>query len=336
MRWLERAAAPWMVRATSPTADLYFLNACKDMVGQGRSVSQIAPGVFASHDAALVIRHAGGGAGLPDRPRLFYLVDDDVDAIVGDRGAPIGQRAKLALFERRHRTALLAREAQVIVSSQALAQVLAARGRRASVLGPHWSEPLAWPERRRGSAVRLGFLASAVHRRDADFLLPVLDRILAIRPGAELHVAANHRLGRLRRHPQVRLITATDWRGYRNWLARARLDIALYPLLPGPVNRARSVNKLIEHALTGAATLCSADWPEAERVARRGAGIVLGADPRAWERAILDLIDEPEQTYALAMAGRRLAADLNRPDRQRIFWRHAFSLDGAVAPSSRI
>ncbi|MEM7188124.1 MAG: hypothetical protein AAF439_00810, partial [Pseudomonadota bacterium] len=62
----------------SPTADLYFHNACRDFVPD--QVQRLAPTVFASATACLVLRHGLRAGKLPDRRRLIYLIDDDVDA----------------------------------------------------------------------------------------------------------------------------------------------------------------------------------------------------------------------------------------------------------------
>ena len=336
MRWLERLAEPWMVRAEGPTIDLYFMNACAEFLSPHGPVERFGPGVFASPEATLIIRHAGGAETVPERRRLFYVIDDDVEAAVCGTDVPLDLRAKYALFERRHGRSLLARGAEAVVSSDALGVTLAPLARCVHRIWPVWPDALlqSAPAREKGCGrpVRLAYLGSAAHRRDAAFALPILARVLAARSDVELHIAANHRLGTLARHPRVRLIKATDWPGYRAWLGAARLDIAIYPLLPGAVNRARSVNKLIEHAVAGAATVCSQDWPEAERVVRRRAGISLPPEPDAWVGTLLELIDDRAHTHALAQAGRRLALDLNSPGRQRQFWRHALSLDKPGGP----
>jgi hypothetical protein len=324
---IERLAAPWMVRPESPSADLYFLNACGGWVGPGRPVARLGPGVFASAGTLLVMRHAGRAGALPRRPRTIWLIDDDVAAALADPGLPRGQRLKLALFEHRHGARLLARGAEVVASSEALAERFAARA-PTHLLHPHWYEPLAdLAHHAKEEPLRIAFLGSAVHAGDLAFieqpLLSVLERV----PRAELHMAANHAPGRLAGHPRLVPMPGTSWPEWRAALPLRRFHVALYPLLDTPVNRARSVNKLIEHAIVGAAGVYSAAWPESARVRRRGAGLVLGPEPEAWEAAVLRLLADRALRRRIAAAGRALAADLNHAERQRGFWRHALSLD---------
>ncbi len=332
---LERLAARALARPSSPTADLYLLGAFGDAVGPGGAVRRLGPGVFASAETLLVVRHAGRAEPLPRRRRLLWLIDDDVEAAVADPGLPPGQRLKLALLERGHGRRLLRLGAEVVASSAALADRY--RGRApVHLLAPHWSLPLAAPSEPAGR-LRIAYLGSAVHRGDLAFLAPALRRLLDARPELELHLAANHRAAPLAGHPQVRPIRATAWPDYRRWLAGRRFDIAVYPLLDTAVNRARSVNKLIEHAIVGAAGLYSGCWPEARRVARRGAGLVLANRAEDWAEAIEALAADARLRRRLALAGRALAADLNHPGRARAFWRHAFALpdpsEGTVGPA---
>lgn len=326
MRLVERLAAAAMVRPRSPTADLYLRNACADWIGPNRPIEQLAPGVFASTSTVLVIRHWAGLDRLPKRRRAIWLVDDDIDAAVADTSLPTGQRMKLKLFEQRHGAALLEAGAEVAVTSEALAERYGPIA-TTHLLRPHWSEPFAdVPDQSRPGPLRIAYLGSAVHRGDLDFILPVLSKILRRLPNAEFHLASNHKLGPIARHPQLRLITETSWPAYRKTLRARGIHLALYPLMNTQTNRCRSVNKIIEHALAGAAGLYSDIWPESERIARRGAGVVLPNEPGAWAEAILHLSSAPAQRWALADRGRMLARDLNHPGLQRDFWRHAFAL----------
>ncbi|GMG80813.1 hypothetical protein LNKW23_00250 [Paralimibaculum aggregatum] len=322
----ERLAARAMIRPRSPTADLYLVNACGGWIGPDRPVARLGPGVFASAETLVVVRNWGRAEALPRRRRVIWLIDDDIEAACADRSLRPGQRLKLALFERRQGRRLLAAGAEVAVSSAALAERYRGRA-RVHLLRPHWSEPLAGlAHHAEAGPVRIGFLGSAVHGGDLAFLLPVLRELLDRHPEAELHLAANHRLGALAGHPRLRPIRETSWQAYRASLGARRLHIALYPLRETPVNRARSVNKIIEHGVAGAAGVYSAGWPEAARVARRGAGLVLPERAGAWAEAVSGLIRDAAARRALAARGRALAADLNHPALLQDFWRHGFAL----------
>ncbi len=323
-----RAAAiweRWLVRPESPSADLYLANACADWLAPAGPIRRLGPGVFASEATLVVVRHGGRAGRLPARRRVFWVIDDALDAMASDPGVPWAQRAKLRLVERRHRSRLLGAGAEVVASSPAIAA--AYKGLAPThLLGPHWSEPLADLAHHGEGPVRAAYLGSAVHAADLDFLRPVLAALLARHPALEIHLAANHRLGGLWDHPRLVPIRETAWPAYRRALRHRRVHLALYPLLDTPANRARSVNKIIEHAIVGAAGIYSAAWPEAARVARRGAGLVLANEPEAWIAGASALIADPARRRALAARGRALAADLNHPGPQRNFWRHGFAL----------
>ena len=86
----------------SPTADLYFINACGDFldIGGGAGVTRLAPTVFVSDSACLVMRHEMRAERLPGGRRLVYFIDDAVDQGVGDASLPFLYRQKLRLVER--------------------------------------------------------------------------------------------------------------------------------------------------------------------------------------------------------------------------------------------
>ncbi|MEM0989979.1 MAG: hypothetical protein AAGK00_13960 [Pseudomonadota bacterium] len=308
----------------SPTADLYFRNACGDFLNG--HVAQIAPTVFASDTACLVMRHDMRSGGLPQRRRLIYFVDDDVDAGLSDASLPFLYRQKLRLVE--HPAARrIARYAGVaVVGSGVLAEAF-----RSSVethlLRPYWSEPLSdqrhfAPLMRGDGPIDIAFLGSSIHRGDLEFILPAVARALAIEPRVNFHLPERHVLpGAFEKHPRIHRIRGLGWSAYRTEISRRRFHLALYPLVDTPFNRARSPNKLIEHAVVGAAPLYSASWVESQRVPNGLAGLRLPNDPAVWVEAILALIKDPARMRNLAEGARSVAERLNRSEPQRALWR---------------
>ena len=53
----------------SPTADLYFRNACADFLGRG--VRQLAPTVFTSDTTCVIMRHAMRAGRLPEAAAAY-------------------------------------------------------------------------------------------------------------------------------------------------------------------------------------------------------------------------------------------------------------------------
>lgn len=319
LHWLDWAlAAP-----DSPTADLYLANALGAAPGLGR----VAPTVFAGPAGTAVLRHAGRAGGWPAGP-LVYLTDDDIPAGLEDASLPRRYRRKLALLEapcwQRMR-----RAADVwVVASDVLAERAAREGRRALRLDPFWSERFAPLDHHdAGGPVDIAFLGSSVHRADLAMIAPAIAAALAAEPRARFHLSERHVLpGPLAGHPQVRRIPGRGWGAYRRGLGGRRFHIALYPLLETAFNRARSVNKLIEHGVVGAAPVYSAWWPAAAPVANGVDGLLCGQAAAGWRDALLALIADPGGRRRLAEGAQRLARRLNSAAAQRLLWSRALGV----------
>lgn len=313
----------------SPTADLYFRNACGDFLnGQ---VKQLAPTVFASNSACLVMRHAMRAGTLPQRRRLIYMIDDDVDAGSRDASLPFLYRQKLRMVEQ-PAGRMLSRSAGVaVVASSALAEAYEPL-METHQLRPYWSETFARLDHfdtlsNPDAPVDLAYLGSVVHKSDLEFLLPVLGCLLARHQNLRVHIPERHSLPTaFDQHPRVLRIPGLGWSAYRQGIAQRRFHIALYPLMDTPFNRGRSMNKLIEHAVVGAAPIYSADWSETVRVTHGISAIRLPNVVHAWAEAASALIRAPHRARDLAYGAQRLAAKLNDPRPQRLLWRALFDL----------
>ncbi|MHA1529657.1 MAG: hypothetical protein ACTSVG_11580 [Alphaproteobacteria bacterium] len=327
----------------SPTADLYFMNACGDFldIGGGAGVTRLAPTVFASSDACLVMRHEmrapkSVGGRLPGGWRLVYFIDDAVEQGVNDASLPFLYRQKLRLVERATARRIGRRAAVAVVGSAELARRHAPRI-ATHLIHPYWSEPIAGLEHfgpvLSGTGwVDIAYLGSAVHRADLAFLWPVVGAVLAAHPRVRFHLAERHRVpAALAGHPRVVRIPGLGWGAYRAGLARRRHHLALYPLLDTDFNRGRSLNKLIEHGVAGAAALYSRSWAEAWRAAEGGAGLCLRNHREDWRAAIEHLLARPETMRDLAAGGGALARALNRPEPQRRLWAELMGVQAHVA-----
>ena len=307
----------------SPTADLYFRNACSDFLERG--VRQYGPTVFASDSACLVMRHDRRAGQLPRRRRLIYFLDDDVDAGLNDESLPFFYRQKLRWVE--HLTAQrLQRYAGVAVVGSPVLARLFRPVMQTHLLRPFWSERFAglghFDALEAGEGwIELAFLGSSIHRADLQFLLPVIGRLLAYNPRLRFHLPERHVLPRgFDRHPRVRRIRGLGWTAYRREIAGRQFHLAVYPLMETPFNRARSPNKLIEHAVVGAAPLYSSSWGESGRVPHGSAGLCLPNDPDVWFKTLRDLIDTPQEMRALALGAQETAVRLNSDAPQRALW----------------
>ena len=326
----------------SPTADLYFINACGDFldIGGGAGVTRLAPTVFASASACLVMRHELRAERLPGGRRLIYFIDDAVEQGVSDASLPFLYRQKLRLVERAAARRIGRCAAVLVVASAALARRHAAPGQpgiETHLIHPYWSEPIAGlehfePVLKGAGWVDIAYLGSAVHRADLAFLWPVVGAVLAAHPRVRFHLAERHRVpAALARHPRVVRIPGLGWGAYRAGLARRRFHLALYPLMDTDFNRGRSLNKLIEHGVVGAASLYSRSWGEAWRAGEGGAGLCLRNRHDDWRAAIEHLLERPDAMRELAAGTGALARSLNRAEPQRRLWAELMGVQANVA-----
>ena len=313
----------------SPTADLYFRNACSDFLRQG--VRQLAPTVFASPTACVVMRHAMRAGRLPDRRRLIYLIDDDVEAGTSDQSLPFFYRQKLRMVEQPAGRLIRRFAGVAVVGSPTLARLFAPL-METHLLRPYWSEKFAGLDHfnsmdARDDWIEMAYLGSIVHRSDFVFQLPFVARLLDQNPRLRFHLPERHRLPpELDRHPRVVRVPGIGWTAYRREITGRQFHIALYPLLDTPFNRARSANKLIEHAVVGAAPVYSSTWREAQRAAAGEAGLLVPNDPDAWFQAVNGLIRDTGRMQHLAASAQTYAMNLNSPDPQRSLWRNLLEL----------
>lgn len=333
-----RRAAEWLFSGHGgPTGDLYFANACGDAL-TARQVCQLSPTVFASARAVLVLRHGAGLdiAAATEGRRLIWLIDDDILAGIADPALRPLHRTKLALCERAFARRYRDRIAAVVVSSPQLA-AMAGRlvpGAGIETLVPYWSEP--FPDLghfdERSDQIDIACLGAATHRADIAPLWGIFAGLLERHPQVRIWISANHRPpARLTGQDRLCLLPETSWPGYRAALRQRRFHILAYPLCDTAFNRARSVNKIIEHGLLGGAGVYTACWPESARIVQEEAGVAVDPAPAAWAQALDELAGDMAAGGAwardLAQAGQRLAARLNQPAPQRRLWSQLMELD---------
>ncbi|MFN3262390.1 MAG: hypothetical protein ACE37J_17735 [Pikeienuella sp.] len=324
---LRRLLARALTTLNSPTADLYFANACADWLEAGL-VTRYAPTVFASAATRLVIRHDARAGRASLRPHHVYLIDDAIDLEGADSALSPYWRFKLERVERAAAARFLPWARAVVVSADPLAAMIRARAPEADVrrLDPYWETGFAdLSHHEAPGPFRVAFLGSQVHGPDFAPLAPVLRDFLEVWPEAELIVGGGH--GRLVQHPRARDLGAMGWADWRRALPGLRPHVALYPLAETPFNAARSLNKLIEHGIAGAAGLYAAHWTPSRRAAEAGAGLALGPDPREWRAALDALAADRARAASMATAGQALARRLNDPAPQRALWAELLEID---------
>lgn len=319
-----------------PTTDLYFLNACGERVERWwrkRPVRRLGANCFAHGDKMLMIRHDEPHVierALAWRGELIYLIDDDIDGAAQSPGLPASYRERLRRFAEGDYDRLLRRADRVVVSSVELVDRLADDVRvrsRPDRIDPFWRAPLAAPDHFRSAAdagvVDVVHLGSGSHGEALDEAAPAILSVLGRSPRVRftfIGFADQH--PQLETHPQVRRLSPMSWHHYRRWLPRQRFHLALYPLAPNRFDRARSVNKLIEHAIVGAVGVYPRDWAPA---ALAGSGAVTApSDAADWEESLVAAVSDPRVLAERAIQAASAVASLNDPQRQTNFWHCAF------------
>lgn len=286
---LSAALNRCLTSRNSPTADLYFRNACQDRLTNG-SIKQFSPTVFASASTQLVIRHdARAPVGL-NRERLVYFIDDLWNFGDQNPGLSWFYFNKMQRVEGNAASWYMKRADAVVVSTAKLAEIASLEAPQAKIfqIDPYWSEPLANSDHFDNAGFDIAYLGSQVHSADLAFLFPVIRRILDKIPEATFSLSSGHRIpADINRHPRINRINALRWPEYRAALVNRRFHAALYPLLDTAFNRGRSINKIIEHAVVGAVGLYSDWWLRENNWQQLGLGLPNTVDK--WVDALLDV-----------------------------------------------
>lgn len=334
---LTRAVPEWFpgfrlgpLKSDIPTTTLYFSGPLADQMSggasalPGRPVTQIAPTVFTAGDQAVVIRYATAAslASLKRARRIHYVIDDDIFAAIADKALPLAYRTRLGAFVRRMLPRLLALDPEIVAPSAAiLASPVFARLPRILLdparIGLADTFDHFWAPK----TVNCVFMGTRAHAVDLASIAWAIVSACEAEPRLRLTTfLGEHAPQSLRRHPQVINRHALPWPDYQSILRDERFHIALAPALPTPLNQARSISKILDHAAVGAAALYADQAPFASRVAHGGDGLLLSHDGQAWRRALLDLARNLPKARRIANGGRELALRLGDPQRVRSFW----------------
>ncbi len=334
-----RASIPGpMIRGKRlPTTDLYFADACAGLLQRWHRpgpIRALGPNSFATGDVALVVRaeHPEVVGRILSRKwkRLIYLIDDDIEAGLDDPGLPAAYRLRLRhLYTTQYRPIL--HSADVIVTGSECLRRKYGAMKQAYRIDPYWPLPLADPGHfdslSGDGTVRLVHLGTASHRPDLEAILPALERAMSRLDRLELTVFYRFpELERLARRHRIRIRRHRGWSRHKRELPRQRYHLALYPLRNTAFNRARSLNKLMEHTVAGAVGIYGADWSHAELIEDTGNGFVAGEGAWEWEAALERALSLGGRLRGVFERARATAARHNDRDAQLRFWTRMFEL----------
>ncbi len=324
-----------------PSTDLYFLNACGDWVRRWfrrGPVRRLGANSFTCGDTMLVVRRDSQPLlrrALDWPGQLIYLIDDDIAAAVACPHLPRAYRRRLAEFDRSWHRPLLVRADALVTPAAAL---VARFGADPAITGAvHRIDPY-WPDRpadqghfaplAAGGTLQVVHLGSGSHRAALGALAPIMAGLLAGHDDLAFTYFAAHAVDdALEAHPRARRIEPKPWPEYRRWLGRNRFHLGLYPLMDTPFDRARSVNKLIEHAIVGAVGLYPHDWDGA--ALQPGGVLTAPPAPAQWGDALAQALASRATLAERAARANAAWPALNNWRQQRRLWAGLLGLPGA-------
>lgn len=246
---------------------------------------------------------------------VVLFLDDDIPAVVTGRDATLAYRLFLSVRALWPLRRLNSHLDAVWTSTARLASTLDASN--VTVLPPAPANHL-WQKSRNSasgaigclsSGILIGYHATAIHREEHYFLLPIIRAVLLQRPHARFEVFADGKAAALWTGiDRVNVRKPLSWADYLADGQDHNIDIMLVPLAPSRENDSRSPTKRIDVARYGAAGIFSASYaygdPDASGELR------LPYEPEVWRNSILALVDDENARQRAAAITAALAADM--------------------------
>jgi hypothetical protein len=212
---------------------------------------------------------------------VVWLIDDDIAAAREDRWLPADYKRRLLADYLRFKRAFEGSIDRVWASTPVIAARFPAS--RVEVRPPR---PLKLAQE---PWVTIFYHGTAAHRREHEFLRPIFQQVQALTQRTVIEVAGDHAIYRMFRDvPRLRVVHPMRWPDYLAYLASARYQIGLAPLLDTPFNRGRSGVKALEIAAMGAQGVLSRRAPYTDYANLPGMHLV-GDAPSEWVEQIVTI-----------------------------------------------
>ena len=322
----------------TPTVDKYFRVAMADLIRpqrlwrrlpghHARPVRQLGPHLFATEAAAVLVRHCTKYE-LQTLEKLrpekcFYVIDDDLPAIVQDSALPPDYRRRTQAFMEDMLPRILRLCHAVVAPTPEILRHYAAT-HETCLLEPaavHIRDDFRHFDTAENFTIV--FMGTRAHLADLNMIAPALADFCRDHPDARLMTfLGRHAPRQLRNLPNIKHLRPRRWPAFHRLIMRKAWHAALAPMRDTQVNRARSFNKLLDHAAVGAAGLYSAEsCPAITRVVRHGEhGLLVDNSPEAWRAALEEIHRNRTLAQRLARNAARLAGELGSSVRCRRFW----------------
>ncbi|TXI01869.1 MAG: hypothetical protein E6Q76_16465 [Rhizobium sp.] len=248
-----------------------------------------------------------------ERSRLAgvaYFVDDDIAAVVAGNEASWLYKFRLLTLAVRPLPRINRLLTNIWTSTETLADSLAAAGHRIDILPPlpaKPADPNAPIPREDAAPLKMVYHATGIHRREHEFLMPIVRAALEKHGNLTFEVfaagALARRWSRQGIHPtRITILPPLSWPAYLARTTHHDADIALAPLLPGKTNASRSDTKRIDISRLQAAAIFSR-CPTFARCAVAGEFHIDNAQEE-WLAAIDQLVSDRERRFAARDATR--------------------------------
>lgn len=241
---------------------------------------------------------------------VAYFVDDDIRAVVTGEEASWPYKFRLIKLAVRPLPRVNRLLTHIWTSTEALAGTLATTDHKIDILAPmppDLTDVRFAAKGENATPLRMVYHATGVHRREHEFLMPIVTAAMEKHVHLHFEVFANGTLARRwsRRGidpARMAIIPPLSWPAYLARTAQHDADIALAPLLSGKTNASRSDTKRIDISRLQAAAIFS-QCPTFARCAVSGE-LHISNTAREWLTAIDRLVGDRECRLAARDATR--------------------------------
>ena len=146
------------------------------------------------------------------------------------------------------------------------------------------------------------------HQAEIDWLLPVVELVLAANTHITFELIGNAKTKKLYRHlKRVTVTPQMKWPAYQAFIKRPGRHIGLAPLLEHPFNLARSYTKFFDIHRAGAAGIYAVTGPWQPFIEPGKQGVLVPMQVSSWVGAILDLAaDQAQRANILEAADKKI------------------------------
>lgn len=305
-----------LVPGQIPTTDLYLRQKLVRQFGEKvRYVDtrRTAPQeiALAGDSLVVIVRHAPTAwlrslEGRQDQlTGVVFLMDDDIPTAAAASELPFRYAIKTAWHYARSRRRLSRLCSEIWVSTPELAS-------RYTGSAPKLWEPEYISELSTTAAIPAVvyfYHGSWAHRREIEWLVPIVRQVQEAVPHAWFEIIGTDRVRRLFRGiPRVRIVHPMPWKDYLAYAGTVRYQVGLAPCFDTDFNRARSHSKVFDITRLGAAGIYSDVIPYAKKIIHRKTGLLCVNDQKSWVTAITLLLKDQDLRRSLYQRARQWRA----------------------------